>query len=227
MERIETGRGRGMAMAAVAAMALLASVLAGWSAPARAACPDGDPCETVQVYRLQSRLPIVQDADGRPILSLQEANATDAVSFRSILATAGGSTAYAIRYRVTRIASAPNDYCECNLEHDGRGCPSSLPRDELQQCARVCRYNDGACQATGFNRKHDGGLWYAFPAATQCGGQRNTWRKRMFGMSNPAWCDWQERGRTVKGAACVADELEERPQATLDELFDDEDLCPP
>ncbi|WP_111267841.1 hypothetical protein [Marilutibacter maris] len=224
MDRIETWRGRGMAMAA---MALLASMLAGWSAPARADCPDGDPCETVHVYRLQSRLPIDEDAQGRPFQSLQEANATDAVAFRSILAVAAQANAYAIRYQVTRIASAPNDYCECNLEYDNRGCPSSLPREELQQCARVCRYNDGACQVTGFNRKHDGGLWYAFPAATQCGGPRNTWRKRTFGRTNPAWCDWREDARTVKDAACMARALGERPEATLGELFDDEDLCLP
>lgn len=215
--------GRRGALAALAL--LLAAPLLGWSGTALAACPDGDPCETLHVYRLQSRLPIDQDADGRPILSLQEANATDAVSFRSILATATSSTAYAIRYDVTRIASAPNNYCECNLEHDGVGCPSSLPRDQLQQCARVCRYNDGPCQATGLNPKSDGGTWYAFPAATQCGGQRDTWQKRTFGRSNPRWCDWRENTRVIKSAACVARYLQDNPEATLDALFDDAELC--
>lgn len=212
--------------ATLAALVLaLATPLLAWSGLARADCPGGDPCETVQVYRLQSRLPIDEDAQGRPLLSLQEANATDAVSFRSIVATVpGDSDAYAIRYVVTRIADPPNNYCECNLEHAGVGCPSNLPLQELQQCARQCRYNDGPCQATGWNRKHDGGMWYAFPAATACGGPRTTWRKRTFGRSAVDWCDWREDARVVKSAACVATRMAQHGES-LDTIFGDPDLC--
>lgn len=224
MNRIGAGVGRGMAMVAVA---LLASALSAWSGQARAACPGGDPCETLSVYRLQSRLPIDTDAAGRPILSLEEANATDAVAFRSILAASGSSTSYAIRYRVTRIADAPNNYCECNLELNGRGCPPTMAPGQLAQCTRVCRYDNGPCQATGFNRKHDGGTWYAFPAATRCGGARNVWRKRTFGRNDPAWCDWQEDARVVKSASCLAGELARRDGVTLDALFDAPALCLP
>ncbi|MCF7223696.1 hypothetical protein [Marilutibacter chinensis] len=212
---------------AMGALWLLASTLALWGGPAQAACPGGDPCETLHVYRLQSRLPIDTDAAGRPILSLQEANATDAVAFRSILAASGSSTSYAIRYRVTRIADAPNNYCECNLELNGRGCPPTMAPGQLAQCTRVCRYNNGPCQATGFNIKHDGGTWYAFPAATQCGGVRTVWRKRTFGRSDPSWCDWREEERVIKSASCLADEIGRRPDAGLDALFDDPALCRP
>lgn len=197
-------------------------VAVGWSDHAEAACPTGDPCETINVYRLQSRLPISQDALGRPLVSLQEANATDATAF----GPSAASTALAIRYQVTRIAINPNNYCECNLEYEDEGCPASTPLPRLRQCARVCRYADAACTATGFNTKSSGGKWYAFPAATQCGGIRTDWRKRTFGRTDPTWCDWLEEARIIKEASCLAEQLKQSPRPSLDALFDDDSVCP-
>jgi len=197
-----------------------------WSVSAKAACPDGDPCETLHVYRLQASLPITHDALGRPLASLQEANAADEIAFGPILSSSAKSSALAIRYRVTRIANNPNDYCECNLEYQGKGCPSSLPPPTLQRCARVCRYGSAECTVAGFNVKTGGGRWYAFPAATQCGGSRNVWQKRVSGRTNPAWCDWIEQASIVKQASCLAAELKQSPQQSLDALFDDDTACP-
>ena len=203
----------------------LGLALLGWSDRAEAACPDGDPCETIHVYRLQSRLPIDQDALDRPLLSLQEANATDAAAFLPILATSKGSGALAIRYRVTRIAIEPNGYCECNLEYQGKGCKSTLPLETLAQCARACRYHGEACPVAGRNVKTGGGAWYAFPADTQCGGGRDVWQKRTFGRTDPRWCDWREEARIVKEASCLVAALKGATHS-LDALFDDDDVCP-
>lgn len=197
----------------------------GWSGPVEAQCPGGDPCETIHVYRLQSRMPFPADADGRPFVSLQEANASDATAFRGLL-HATASTKLAIRYRVTRIAIPPNDYCNCNLEYEGKGCHEGTPLETLRQCVRVCRYNNGSCKVAGVDQKSDsGGRWYAFPAATQCGGARNNWQKQAFRFS-PADCDWREEARVIKGAGCLARALSDAPETPLDVLFGPDSPCP-
>ncbi len=203
----------------------LVLALLGWSDHARAKCPDGDPCETIHVYRLQSQLPIEEDAKGRPLLSLQEANATDAAAFGPLLASAKDSDALAIRYRVTRIAIEPNGYCECNLEYQDKGCKPTLPVETLRQCARACRYHGEECQVAGRNVRTGGGIWYAFPAQTQCGDGRDTWQKRTFGRTNPGWCDWREDARIVKRASCLAAALK-GTMRSLDALFEDDEPCP-
>ena len=198
-----------------------------WSGWAQADCPNSSPCETIHVYRLQSWPTIRQDASGRPLISLQEANAADAAAFKSILSgVSSTSTALAIRYDVTRIADAPNDYCECNLETGTKGCPSSLPADQLKQCSRVCRRSGAAsCPVAGFNTKSDGGKWYAFPVATLCGGNRNVWKKNAFGNAKPSWCDWSENSRVIKQASCLAAALKTTPTPTLDALFNHNAPC--
>jgi hypothetical protein len=202
----------------------------GWSGRVEAQCPNGDPCETIHVYRLQSRMPvalppIAADAAGRPLVSLQEANASDATAFRGLL-NATASTKLAIRFQVTRIAIPPNDYCNCNLEHAGKGCHDGTPVQTLQQCVRICRYSNASCKVAGVDQKSDsGGRWYAFPAATQCGGARNNWQKQAFRF-NAADCDWREEARVIKGAGCLADVLSRAPQTSLDVLFGPNSPCP-
>ncbi|HEY0659910.1 MAG TPA: hypothetical protein VGD21_01090 [Lysobacter sp.] len=202
----------------------------GWSGRVEAQCPNGDPCETIHVYRLQSRMPvalppITADAAARPLVSLQEANAGDATAFRGLL-NATASTKLAIRFQVTRIAIPPNAYCNCNLEHAGKGCHDGTPLGTLRQCVRICRYGDANCKAAGLDQKSDsGGRWYAFPAATECGGPRNNWQKQAFRF-NAADCDWREEARVIKGAGCLADVLSRAPQTSLDVLFGPNSPCP-
>lgn len=200
----------------------------GWSGRADAQCPGGDPCETIYVYRLQSRMPpslppIVADAAGRPLVSLQEANAGDATAFQGLL-KATTSTKLAIRFQVTRIKIAPNEYCNCNLEYGNKGCHDATPLVTLRQCVRVCRHGNADCKVAGVDQKADtGGRWYAFPANTQCGvGGRNVWQKQTF-RPNAAACDWLEVARVIKGAGCLAREL---PQHSLDSLFGPGSVCP-
>jgi hypothetical protein len=200
-----------------------------WSGRVEANCPDADPCETLYVYRLQSKMPvaippILSDAAQRPLVSLQEANASDEVAFRGPL-NATASTKLAIRFQVTRIAIQPNNYCNCNLEHADKGCHEGTSLQTLRQCIRICRYNDGDCKVAGLDPKADGGRWYAFPAATRCGGIRTNWQKQVFRF-NAADCDWREDARVIKGAGCLANALRQAPQASLDVLFGPHSPCP-
>lgn len=213
--------------ALVAAFWLAGLAAAGWSARAEAACPGGSPCETIHVYRIQSWPTIQFDAAGRPLISIQEANGADAKAFTVAVSGQTKSTALAIRYDVTRIADRPNDYCECNLEHASRGCPSNLPPLQLHQCSRVCRRDGQACTGTGFNVKQDsGGKWYSFPAATQCGGARVVWKKHGFGAVKPTSCDWLENSRVIKEVSCIAKALAIAPATSLDTLYNNEAPCP-
>lgn len=201
--------------------------LLGWSGAAAAACPAGAPCETIHVYRIQSYPTIQVDAKGRPLISIQEANGADEKAFTLAVAGQVGSTALAIRYNVTRITDKPDDYCECNLENDqGRGCPSNLAPDVLRLCTRVCRRDGAACTGTGFNVKQDsGGKWFAFPAATQCGGARDVWKKHAFGAVKPSSCDWLENSRVIKKVSCIATALAAEPLIGLDALFNNDAPC--
>lgn len=217
---------------ALRSLTLFACVLAAssWSGSASATCPDDDPCETLDVYRVQSRMPAVQppisaDAAGRPLVSLQEANANDAIAFRGLL-QATPSTHLAIRTNVTRIASRPNDYCNCNLEHANKGCHGGTPLATLRQCTRVCRYGgEDTCRLAGAAPKSDGGSWYAFPAAMQCVGARNKWQRNVIRF-DASHCDWRENARVIKGAGCLAAVLVHTPMASLDMLFGPHSPCP-
>ncbi|SFK48246.1 hypothetical protein [Lysobacter sp. cf310] len=202
--------------------------LLGWSGAAAAACPGASPCETIHVYRIQSWPTIQVDAAGRPLISIQEANGADEKAFTLAVAGQVGSKALAIRYNVTRIEDPPNDYCECNLENKNKGCPSNLAPELLHQCARVCRRGAlDSCTGTGFNVKQDsGGKWYAFPAATQCGGARNVWKKHAFGAVKPTSCDWLENSRVIKEVSCIATALAADPLVGLDALFNNGAPCP-
>ncbi|RDZ27235.1 hypothetical protein [Lysobacter silvisoli] len=196
------------------------------SGRADAACPAGDPCETLHVYRVQSWPTIQHDAAGRPLISLQEANAADAAAFKAAVKGKVASTALAIRYNVTRIADAPNDYCECNLELANKGCASNLPPIQLHQCARVCRRDQLTCAATGdFGKQDSGGRWYAFPVVSMCGGARNVWKKNALGNAKPNWCDWQENARVIKQVSCLATALDAEPGVDLDALFNNPQPC--
>lgn len=201
--------------------------LLGWSGQALAACPGASPCETIQVYRIQSWPTIRVDAAGRPLISIQEANGADEKAFKVAVAGQVASKALAIRYNVTRIEDPPNDYCECNLEYNAKGCPSNLPPQQLHQCSRVCRRGALPCTGTGFNLKQDsGGKWYSFPAATQCGGVRVVWKKHGFGAVKPSSCDWLENSRVIKTVGCIATALATAPAPSLDELFGSDAICP-
>lgn len=199
-----------------------------------AACPNGQSeCETIYVYRVQSRLPLPagNDALGRSFLSLQEANASDENAFLAFLQTATANPGIAIRTQVTRITDNPNGYCNCNLEENtvqGTGCHGGTPLATLQQCRRVCRYNGNAadCKVAGFDIKAGGGKWYDFPAATQCGGNRVNWRKHAFGNVNPTSCDWQELASVAKAASCIATQQANAHPPTLAVLFGPASPCP-
>lgn len=201
--------------------------LLSWSGQALAACPGASPCETINVYRIQSWPTIQFDAAGRPLISIQEANGADEKAFKVAVSGQTASTALAIRYNVTRIEDPPNDYCECNLENNAKGCPSSLPPLQLHQCSRVCRRGNLACTGTGFNVKQDsGGKWYSFPAATQCGGVRVNWKKHSFGAVKATSCDWLENSRVIKTVGCIATALATAPAPSLDALFNNNAICP-
>ena len=205
---------------------LLSTVFAG---VAYAACPAGDPCETVLVYRVQTWPGLLTDHAGRDLLSLQEANAGSKGAFKDILAGYGGSTNLALRFSVTRIAAAPNGYCNCNFEFNDKACKTS-DLTQLKQCNRVCRYNGAAanCVFAGTDVKSDG-AWYAFPASTRCLTQAaapgQTWKKNAFGVA-PRNCDWYADPPLIKRASCIATAIKANPRRDLDELFADNSVCP-
>jgi hypothetical protein len=200
--------------------------IAAWPTAAWAGCPQGEPCETVVVDRVQSWPVVLADSLGRDILSLQEANASDEKALLASVASLAKGTSLLIRYTVTRIATAPNGYCNCNLEREGKGCPSSLPAAALSQCTRVCRYQGGACLVAGVDTKEGGGRWFAFPAATQHpGGKEPPWSKNLFGQPVANARDWTESSRTVKRAACVVKALKDPATPSLDAVFASQTPC--
>ena len=202
----------------------LLGLLALAAGAASAACPDGDPCKTAFFYRIQSWPMPIQDAAGRPMLSLREANAVDVAAFNATIKSMGGSTALAIRFSVTYMDMRPHDYCECNFERNGAGCHGGTPAAQLLQCQRQCRRGKDACRGSGWNAKEGGGNWYAFPDATQWteGGR---WSKNAFTV-DARNRDWLERGRVIKRANCIARELNKGDPPSLDDLFNNNDLCP-
>jgi hypothetical protein len=109
---------------ALAASALATSLLSG---PVQAKCPDGDPCERLNVYRLQTWPTVAVDAAGVSLLELKEANASDAAAFKDILSGVDEATSQlAIRFNVSWLPFSPNGYCECNLEmHRGDGASTN------------------------------------------------------------------------------------------------------
>lgn len=189
-------------------------------------CPDSDPCETGNVYRIQSWPSMMNDAQGRSLLSLSEANALDEPEFVGAMKSMGGSTSLAIRFTVTRIVTAPNNYCECNLEFQNKGCSSNLSLETLRQCTRVCRRDALACTATGFNVRPSGGRWYSFPASTEWS-DTGVWKKNAFEV-DVRNRDWSENAndRIIKRARCIADELGKTPTPTLQALFENPAPCP-
>ncbi|ALN57671.1 hypothetical protein [Lysobacter enzymogenes] len=208
------------------ALAALTLLLA--AGGAQAACPDGSPCETIAVYRVQTWPALLTDAAGRDSLSLQEANGTSQASFEPVIkGYAGGPKTLAIRFSVIRIASAPNAYCNCNFELGDKACKTS-DLDLLKQCKRVCLNSGKTCTATGKDDKSDGGAWYAFPASTRCvtrdAAPTQQWKKNAFEV-NPKNCDWYQASSSIKRAACVADALKLDPSLDLDRLFANEAPC--
>lgn len=210
-------------------------LLLSWSGQAAAVpCLNGNSdCETIHVYRMQSRLPLPagQDALGRSFLSLVEANAGDETAFHALLPARTTSTDIAIRMTVTRITDKSNNYCNCNLEENtpaGKGCHADTALATLQVCRRVCRYDLVAadCKVAGSVKKHDGGTWYAFPAATQCGGIRVNWKKRGLGNAVPTDCDWDEAAPVAKAASCIANQRAVVNPPTLATLFGAGSPCP-
>ena len=200
-------------------------VTAAISTTVYAHCPDNDPCETNLYYRIQSWPVPLQDVDGRSMLSLQEANATNEAAFSEVILSMATSTALAIRFNVTRITTAPQDYCECNFEHDNKGCHAGLPPSDLLLCARNCRRDGQACTGTGSIPKQTGGDWYSFPAATQVLDRAvGPWERHPFG--NKPNHDWSENSSVIKRASCLADALDSNPGLTVSELFDNQAPCP-
>lgn len=192
---------------------------------ANAQCPAGDPCATSSFYRIQSWPMPLEDADGRSLLSLQEADATDLAAFTPIINSMAGSTSLAIRFNVTRITTKPQDYCECNFELNAKGCHSGLPASEILQCVRNCRRGQDACTGSGnIVKQSDGGYWYSFPASTEMGAG-GIWKKNVFEVK-PINRDWAQNSSTIKSAACFADALKANPETSIDALFDNEQLCP-
>jgi len=193
--------------------------------PALAACPGSDPCETIYVYKFQSWPTIMQDAAGRSLLSLREANASNETAFRQGLPSMGKGTALAIRYQVTRITSTPNGYCNCNLELNNVGCGGGITLDKLKKCTRSCRYNNAQCVVAGVDVKDGGGQWYAFPDATRhTGAVGQVWQKNAHGVG-PNNRDWSENSRVIKRADCIAKEMSKSSPPTLDSLFDSDNPC--
>lgn len=191
-----------------------------------AQCPDGDPCETIDVYRIQTWPNLLSDAKGRSLLSLTEANALNDAAFSPAIKSMGNSTALAIRYTVSRIADKPQDYCECNLEYEGKGCAvGKIAVEQLKLCSRECRRGDAACRGSGYIDKPDNGRWYGFPASTEWS-DNGIWKKNAFDVKAENR-DWIERSelREVKRADCISENLE-ADSTNLASLFDDEEICP-
>jgi len=197
------------------------------STTAYADCPNGDPCETSHYFRIQSWPVPLQDVDGRSMLSLQEANATNEAAFSEVITSMAASNALAIRFQVTRITSAPQNYCECNFEYNGAGCHAGLPSAQLLMCARNCRYANAACRGTGSIPKQTGGDWYSFPAATQVIDRNNgPWGRNPFD-PNAHNHDWFEEPGIIKRASCLADALANEPAGlTINQLFENDAPCP-
>lgn len=222
-----TACGRAPLSRALMTLCLLLSTL--FASTAYAACPAGDPCENVLVYRVQTWPGLLTDAKGRDLLSLQEANAGSKGAFKDVLAGYGGSTSLALRFTVTRITSAPNGYCNCNFELAGKACKTG-DLNVLKQCDRVCRYNGAAdnCVFAGTDVKVDG-AWYAFPASTRCLTQAaapaQAWKKNAFGVVAKN-CDWYAAAPLIKRASCIATAIKADPHRDLDALFADDALCP-
>ncbi|HEX9392014.1 MAG TPA: hypothetical protein VF928_11940 [Usitatibacteraceae bacterium] len=193
---------------------------------AAADCPGGAPCETVNVYKVQSWPTIWQDAKGRELISLREANATDLKSFSAALTSMAKSSALAIRYNVTRIVDKPDDYCNCNLELKDKGCGPKTSLTDMKTCTRICRLDTKECNVAGKTSKDGGGFWYAFPDKTRLTGSANeSWKRNAFKVDKNAR-DWSENSRIIKKASCFADELTKSPAASIDALFENEKPCP-
>ena len=189
--------------------------------PAFAACPDGDPCETFFVYRVQIRPRVLVDARGLNALSLAEANATDANAFRDALVSFGTNGNLAIRYQVTMVMAGNRPYCECVFRDAKEICKAGRSNLDWSQCFRECAQDRVACITSG-RRTSGNGVWYSFPAAGQCPAPNRQWGRPVERPQAGRYCDWQERAKVMKDAACISANLATHD---LDALFANEQPC--
>ena len=208
----------------------LALVSLSWLMPnsAIADCPDGDPCVNLTVYRLQGWPVPYEDAKGREMISLQEANANNSVAARAFLASkADHGTSIVIQSNVIMMNQKPLNYCNCNFEHDKKGCQASLAgtQEGIQtflNCVRSCFNGGDACTGSGLVDKEGGGIWYSFPVSTMfTEGGNARWMKNAFGV-DARNRDWMEEARVVKRANCIAGLLRGNDELTLEEAFTNE-----
>jgi hypothetical protein len=207
-----------------ARLGLALAVLGMLASPARANCPGGSPCETINVYRIQTWPGFRTDANGVDLLSLQEANAANLGAFKPVIKAYTTNGGLALRFSVTRIADAPNGYCNCNFEYQNKACRPPISNNDLKMCVRSCLNSGAQCRFAGVDAKSEGS-WYAFPALTEKTAAKATWQKNAFKIS-PQNGDWSAAAPSIKRAKCIADAFKANPQVDIDGLFNTDNPCP-